>query len=167
MNPITVQDLLEADKHASLTGRVLTEWAEKSTPKQREYLHGVLVAEHESRLESRRQRLLKVARLPARETLTGFDYGNVRFPEDYGSHPPESLDFIDRAQDMVLYGHVGTSKRHMVTALVAATCRRGIQARLFTTSALVMMLRRAQETELTWPDPYRFNGRLGVDETQL
>jgi hypothetical protein len=83
MNPITVQDLLEAGKHASLTGSVLTEWAEKGTPKQREYLHGVLVAEHESRLESRRQRLLKAARLPAMKTLAGFDYSNVRFPEDY------------------------------------------------------------------------------------
>ena len=58
MNPITVQDILEAGKHASLTGSVLGEWAEKGTPKQREYLHGVLLAEHESRQESRRQRLL-------------------------------------------------------------------------------------------------------------
>ena len=32
MNPITVQDILEAGKHASLTGSVLTEWAEKGTP---------------------------------------------------------------------------------------------------------------------------------------
>ena len=29
MNPITVQDLLEAGKRASLTGSVLSEWAEK------------------------------------------------------------------------------------------------------------------------------------------
>ena len=130
MNPITVQDLLEAGKHASLTGSVLTEWAEKGTPKQREYLHGVLVAEHESRLESRRQRLLKAARLPAMKTLTGFDYSNVRFPEDYGREPLESLDFIDRAQDLVLYGDVGTGKTHMATALVAAACRRGIPAQV-------------------------------------
>ena len=68
MNPITVQDILEAGKHASLTDSVLTEWAEKGTPMQREYLHGVLVAEHESRCK----RLLKAARLPARKTLTGF-----------------------------------------------------------------------------------------------
>lgn len=31
MNPVTVQDLLDAGKHASLTGSVLTEWAEKGT----------------------------------------------------------------------------------------------------------------------------------------
>ncbi|MFL4479423.1 hypothetical protein ACIPUB_14245 [Paeniglutamicibacter sp. ORCA_105] len=82
MNPITVQDLLGAGKHASMTGSALTEWAEKGAPKQREYLHGVLVAEHESRPESRRQRLPKAALLPAVKTLTGFGYSNVRFPED-------------------------------------------------------------------------------------
>jgi DNA replication protein DnaC len=147
MNPITVQDILEAGRHAALTGSVLTEWAEKGTPKQREYLHGVLLAEHESRQESRRQRLLKSARLPALKTLTGFDYTSVRFPEDYGREPLESLEFINRAQDLVLYGDVGTGKTHMATALVAAACRQGIQARFFTTSALVMMLRRAKDED--------------------
>jgi DNA replication protein DnaC len=147
MNPITVQDIIEAGKHAALTGSVLSEWAEKGTPKQREYLHGVLVAEHESRQESRRQRLLKSARLPAMKTLTGFDYTSVRFPEDYGREALESLEFINRAQDLVLYGDVGTGKTHMATALVAAACRQGIQARFFTTSALVMMLRRAKDED--------------------
>jgi DNA replication protein DnaC len=147
MNPITVQDILDAGKHASLTGSVLSEWAEKGTPKQREYLHGVLAAEHESRQESRRQRLLKSARLPAMKTLTGFDYTSVRFPADYGREALESLEFITRAQDLVLYGDVGTGKTHMATALVAAACRQGIQARFFTTSALVMMLRRAKEED--------------------
>ncbi|WP_426939287.1 IS21-like element helper ATPase IstB [Pseudarthrobacter sp. S3] len=147
MNPITVQDILEAGKHASLTGSVLTEWAEKGTPKQREYLHGVLLAEQESRQESRRQRLLKSARLPALKTLTGFDYTSVRFPEGYGRESLESLDFINRAQDLVLYGDVGTGKTHMATALVAAACRKGIPARFFTTSALVMMLRRAKDED--------------------
>ena len=150
MNPtttVTVQDILEAGKRTSLTGSVLTEWAEKGTPKQREYLHEVLLAEHESRQESRRQRLLKSARLPAMKTLAGFDYTSVRFPEDYGREPLESLDFITRAQDLVLYGDVGTGKTHMATALVAAACRQGIPARFFTTSALVMMLRRAKDED--------------------
>jgi DNA replication protein DnaC len=104
----------------------------------------VLVAEHESRQESRRQRLLKSARQPALKKLTGFDYTSVRFPQDYGREPLESLEFITRAQDLVLYWVVGTGKTHMATALVAAACRQGIQARFFTTSALVMMLRRAK-----------------------
>jgi len=35
----------------------------------------------------------------------------------------------------------------MATALVAAACRQGIPARFFTTSALVMMLRRAKDED--------------------
>lgn len=35
----------------------------------------------------------------------------------------------------------------MATELVAAACRQGIQARFFTTSALVMILRRAKEED--------------------
>jgi len=147
MNPITIQDIIEAGKHASLTGSVLSEWAEKGTPKQREYLHGVLLAEHESRQESRRQRLLKSARLPALKALTGFDYSSVRFPEDYGREALESLDFINHSQDLVLYDDVGTGKTHMASALVAAACRQGIPARFFTTSSLVMMRRRAKDED--------------------
>ncbi|MBT2594820.1 ATP-binding protein [Arthrobacter sp. ISL-72] len=99
------------------------------------------------RQESRRQRLLKSARLPDMKTLTGLDYTSVRFPEGYGREPFESLEFITRAQDLVLYGDVSTGKTHMATALVAAAYRQGIQARFFTTSALVMMLRRAKDED--------------------
>ena len=35
----------------------------------------------------------------------------------------------------------------MATALVATACRQGIPARFFTTSALVMMLRRAKDED--------------------
>ena len=73
MSQVTVHDVIEAGRHAALTSTVLAEWAQKGTPKQREYLHGLLQAEHESRQESRRQRLLRSARLPALKSLTGFD----------------------------------------------------------------------------------------------
>jgi DNA replication protein DnaC len=147
MSTVTVQDILEAGRQASLTGSVLAEWAQKGTPRQREYLHGLLQAEHGSRQESRRQRLLKSARLPALKTLAGFDYSSVRFPEDYGREALASLEFVARAQDLVLYGDVGTGKTHLATALAAEACHRGIQTRFFTTSSLVMQLRRAKDEE--------------------
>jgi DNA replication protein DnaC len=147
MSQVTVQHIIDAGRHASLTGTVLAEWAAKGTPKQREYLHGVLQAEHESRLASRRQRLLKSARLPALKSLTGLDYSSVRFPDDYGREALVSLDFINHAQDLVLYGDVGTGKTHLATALAAAACQRGIPARFFTTSSLVMQLRRAKDED--------------------
>jgi len=147
MSGVEVQDIIEAGRAASLTGTVLQEWAAKGTPKQREYLLGLLEAEHASRQESRRQRLLRAARLPALKTLEGYDWSAVRFPADYGREALASLDFIDNAQDLVLYGDVGTGKTHLASALAAAACRQGIPARFFTTSALVMQLRRAKDEQ--------------------
>jgi len=145
MTLITAQDIIETGRQASLTHSVLVEWAEKGTPKQREYLHGMLLAEHESRQASRRQRLLTAARLPALKSLTGFDYSSVKFAEDYGREELTSLDFINRAEDLVLYGDVGTGKTHLASALIAAACQQGIPARFYTTSSLVMQLRRAKD----------------------
>jgi hypothetical protein len=35
MSQVTVQHIIDAGRHASLTGTVLAEWAAKGTPKQR------------------------------------------------------------------------------------------------------------------------------------
>src|SRR5664279_1665342 len=147
MSTISVDDVIEAGRLASLTSTVLAQWAQKGTPKQREYLHGLLQAEHESRQESRRLRLLRSARLPALKSLSGFDYSAIRFPDDYGREALTSLEFIDHAHDLVLYGDVGTGKTHLATALAAAACGQGIPARFFTTSSLVMQLRRAKDED--------------------
>ena len=147
MSTISVDDVIEAGRLASLTSTVLAQWAQKGTPKQREHLHGLLQAERESRQESRRQRLLKSARLPVLKSLDGFDYSAIKFPDDYGREALTSLEFIDHAHDLVLYGDVGTGKTHLAITLAAAACRQGIQARFFTTSSLVMALRRAKDDD--------------------
>ncbi|WP_218852714.1 IS21-like element helper ATPase IstB [Spelaeicoccus albus] len=100
-----------------------------------------------TRAESRRQRLLKDAQLPARKSLDGYDWTTVKFPDDYGRGALTTLDFIDQAQDLVLYGDVGTGKTHLATALAATACRQGIPARFFTTSSLVARLRRAKDDD--------------------
>ena len=141
----SVADVIEAGRTAYLTRSVLDEWARKATPKQREFLYGMLRAEHDSRQQSRRERLLRAAHLPALKTLDGYDWAAVRFPDDYDRTRLADLEFIDYAQDLVLFGDVGTGKTHLACALVAACCRKGIPARYYTASALVMALRRAKE----------------------
>ncbi|MGP5155127.1 IS21-like element ISAar7 family helper ATPase IstB, partial [Glutamicibacter ardleyensis] len=78
-------------------------------------------------------------------SLVGYDWTSVTFPTDYGREALSDLDFLDHAQDLVLFGDVGTGKTHLATALAAAACLRGIPARFFTTASLVMTLRRAKD----------------------
>ena len=55
----------------------------------------------------------------------------------------EGLEFVDRHEDLVLYGSVGTGKTHLAIALGRQACRQGIPARFFTAAELVMRLLRA------------------------
>lgn len=143
--PVSVADVVALGRACYLTGSILQEWARRATPKQREFLHAMLTAEHDSRQDSRRSRLLKAAHLPAVKSLQGYDWTAVRFPADYDQARLTALEFIDHAHDLVLFGDVGTGKTHLACALVAACCRNGTPARYYTASALVMALRRAKD----------------------
>jgi len=144
MSEIKIEDLLQAGRAASLTSTVMEEYASKGTPKQREFLYDLLIAEQRSRTDTRRARLLRAAKLPALKTLDGYDFTAITFPADYGREQLTDLDFLEHAQDLILFGDVGTGKTHLATALAVAACRRGISARFFTTAGLVMQLRRAK-----------------------
>lgn len=144
MSPVTVDQVVAAGKATSLTMSVVQEWAQKATPTQRRFLYGMLTAENDSRLASRRTRLLKAARLPALKTLAGYDFNAVTLPAGYDQGALTGLEFASNAENLVLYGDVGTGKTHLAIALATQACEQGIAARFFTTAALVMHLRRAK-----------------------
>lgn len=145
MSTIEIEDLVEAGRAASLTSSVIDEFARKGTPKQREFLYELLMAEQASRTASRIARLLRAAKLPAVKTLNGYDFTAITFPTDYGREQLSDLDFLNHAQDLILFGDVDTGKTHLATALAVAACQRGIPAKFFTTAGLVMQLRRAKD----------------------
>lgn len=144
---ITINDLIDAGRHTSMTGTVIDEWARKATPKQREFLHGLFEAEHESRAHQRQARLLRAARLPGTKSLTGFDWNDISLPAGMDHSEITDLDFLTAHSDLVFYGNVGCGKTHLATALAAHACQAGIPARFFTTASLVAHLRRAKDAD--------------------
>lgn len=73
------------------------------------------------------------------------DQSAVSWPEGMGRESLLALDFVERREDLVLMGDVGTGKTHMASALCALACERRLEARFFTASSLVMRLRRARD----------------------
>lgn len=110
-----------------------------------EYLAGYLEAERSSREASKRATLLRRCALPAPKTFDGYDWSAVSWPEGMGRESLLALDFVERREDLVLMGDVGTGKTHMASALCALACERRLEARFFTASSLVMRLRRARD----------------------
>ena len=97
-----------------------------------EYLAGYLEAERSSREASKRATLLRRCALPAPKTFDGYDWSAVSWPEGMGRESLLALDFVERREDLVLMGDVGTGKTHMASALCALACERRLEARFFT-----------------------------------
>ena len=142
---VGVEEIVAAGARCSLTKSVLAEWAASGTPRQREYLLGYLEAEGASRDASKRAQLLRRCALPQAKSLDGYDWSAVSWPEGLGREDLLSLSFLDRREDLVLMGDVGTGKTHMASALCQLACDSRLEARFFTASSLVMRLRRARE----------------------
>lgn len=136
---------VEAGGARSLTTAVLEERSGLGTPKRVEYLAGHPEAERASREASRRAALPGRRDLPAPKTLGGHGWSAVSWPEGLGRSDLTSLGFLERREDLVLMGDVGTGKTHMASALCSLACEARLEARFFKASSLVMRLRRARD----------------------
>ena len=121
----------------------IDEIAERATPKQIISILEMLAIELETRAENRRLRLLKRASFPTPKSLEDFDFGGVQYQNSYSTEDLCSLAFIERAENLVLYGPSGRGKTHLATALGIAACNSGRCVRFYTASDLVYSLSKA------------------------
>ncbi|MBM6700467.1 ATP-binding protein [Bifidobacterium pullorum subsp. saeculare] len=137
--------IMAMSRHLALTRSVLADALAQATPVQLDFIERWFQAGPDSRQAARRTRLPGTAGFPAGKTLDGHDWSNLTMPADWDRARLESLDSIDRHEDLVLYGSVGTGKTHLAIALGQAACRHDVPTRFFTTASLVMRLRRAKQ----------------------
>jgi DNA replication protein DnaC len=111
-----------------------------------EYLLGVLQAELRGREMSRIQRLMKKARFPQVKTLDSYDFRAVTFPVHCNQEYLTDLAFLERKENVMMLGKVGTGKTHLATALGVEACRRGQEVRFFRVHDLVAILQEKYRT---------------------
>lgn len=131
-------------RNLPLTHSVLEKALEDATPGQLGFLANLFEKENASRAESKRRRL-KQAGFPRARPWRDTTGAWPRSPPTGGREQLESLEFVDRAEDLVLYGDVGCGKTHLAIAIGMLACQRMIPVRFFTASSLVMRLRKAKD----------------------
>ena len=72
-----------------------------------EFLLKLLRELNEDREEKRRIRNLENAGFQVLKSLEGYDYSQIRFPNSLRVQELESLSFVDKKENLILYGSVG------------------------------------------------------------
>jgi DNA replication protein DnaC len=109
-----------------------------------DFLTQLLKMEIEHRELSRKNRNLKSAGFDVIKTFEGYEFGDIQIPNAISIEELKSGAFIDRLENLILYGPVGTGKSHMATAIGVAACSRGKKAKFYRTAALVNQLSEAK-----------------------
>lgn len=143
MSKSTIDEVMDLSRNLPLTRSVLRITIEDATPGQLGLLAGLSKAENASREQSRRLRPPEHAVFPQAKELDGYDWSATCLPQDWGRNDLLTLGFIDKAEDLALYGDVGTGKTLQTIALGRQSCGNDIPVRFFT-AGLVMRLKEGQ-----------------------
>jgi len=107
----------------------LLSWARKQRPGTTELLEHVLGAEVATKRDARIERRITTSGLRERKLLEAFDW-DFQPSLDRGTVIELGrLDFVDRAEDVVINGNPGTGKSHILKAIGLRACERGISLR--------------------------------------
>lgn len=105
-----------------------------------DFLLQLLKRLYEDRDEKRKLRNLNNAGFHVIKSLEGYDFSQVQFPSRLGQNELEALAFLERKENVILYGAVGTGKTHLSIALGVRAINRGKKAVFFKVHDLIVQL---------------------------
>lgn len=114
-----------------------------------QFMLDLLSALYRERRENIIAKNLKAAKFPTLKTFTNYSFDGIEFPELLSADNLKSVDFIDRRENLILYGGVGSGKTHMAIALGAAAIQKEKVVLFFTVHDLINQLVATKETSLS------------------
>ncbi len=106
----------------------------------RSIVEQILSAELDGRRRAKLGKLVQQAGFPHIKTFEGYVYDHITFPNGSGPEEIQGLEWLERKENLLLMGAVGTGKTHMATALGVEACRRGKVVQFYRASDLVAVL---------------------------
>ena len=109
-----------------------------------DFLAQLLKLEIDKREISRKNRYLKSAGFDLIKTFERYSFNNIQIPKTIDIEELKSVDFINKKENLILYGPVGTGKTHLATAIGVNACSNGKKVIYFRTATLVNQLSEAK-----------------------
>lgn len=106
-----------------------------------QYIHALLEAEIHERDRNRINFIVKSAGFRVVKTLEEFEWTpTVQLPQGLSREDLEQFTFLERKENLILLGAVGTGKTHLATAVALRACQAGKCTRFFTATELANLL---------------------------
>ncbi len=102
-----------------------------------EFLAKLLQMELKSREMARNNRLIRTANFDTYKTFQDYTFDHIQIPPNLTIEGLKQCEFIDKKENLIFYGTVGTGKSHLATALGIAACDKGKKVKFYRTAALV------------------------------
>jgi DNA replication protein DnaC len=109
-----------------------------------DFLAQLLNLELEHREITRKNRNLKSAGFDVIKTFQDYEFNDIQIPQALDIDGLKTGSFIEKKENLILYGPVGTGKSHMATAIGVAACSGGLKAKFYRTASLVNQLSEAK-----------------------
>lgn len=133
----------QIEKHfkALKLGGLAKDWQTVKFENPVQYLCDLLELELKEREVNRMNRMMKVAGFRVIKTLDDFAWTqNIQIPQGLSVQDMEQFRFIDKKENLIFMGAVGTGKTHLATAIALKACQSGKHTRFFTAASLANIL---------------------------
>lgn len=109
-----------------------------------EFLLELFTLELEYRDMKRRNMYIKQAKFDIMKTFEDYSFEDIKIPKSITPDEIICSDFIDKKENLILYGNVGSGKTHLAIAAGIAACNNGKRVRFRRTASLVNELVEAK-----------------------
>lgn len=130
-----------------LGSRISEIYKEIEAKTHEDFLEKLLSTEVDARSVNRKNTLLKNAKFDVIKTFERYSFDEIEVPAKIDITDIKAAAFIERKENLILYGPVGTGKTHLATAIGVEACNNGKTVKFFRTAALVNSLLEAKKNE--------------------
>ena len=134
------KEIEKYQRKLKLSGSIMEIYPTIQESSHEEFLCILLKELYEDREQKRRIRNLNNAGFQVIKSLEGYDFSQVVFPDTMQPHLLKELSFLEKKENLILYGAVGTGKTHLSVALGVKAISQGKTAVFYRVHDLINQL---------------------------
>lgn len=139
------EEIMKYQKKLRLSVNLMSIYPDIEAENYEEFLLKLLRELDRDREAKRIIRNLNTAGFPLVKSLDNYDYSQITFPEALKYDELETLSFLDKKENLIFYGSVGTGKTHLAIALGIKAVNQGKKVMFYRLHDLINALEDENE----------------------